>query len=100
MNERPSGAARFLLGHARTLIALERFEQAEAELLETHPMFEDSGVPIRIPENFRKHTRKLAEAFVDLYEAWHAAEPDAGYDAKAAEWRAKLPDTDPDSPTP
>ncbi len=26
----------------------------------------------------------------DLYEAWHAAEPDKGYDAKAAEWRAKL----------
>ena len=54
-------------------------------------MFEDSGVPIRIPEHFRKYTRQLAEAFVELYDARHAAEPDAGYDAKAAEWRAKLP---------
>ena len=90
VNERPQGAARFPLGHARTLIALERFEQAEAELLETQAMFEDSGVPIRIPENFRKHTRKLAEAFVDLYEAWHAAEPEAGHDAKVADWRKKL----------
>jgi hypothetical protein len=26
---------------------------------------------------------------VALYEAWHGAEPDKGYDAKAAEWRAK-----------
>ncbi len=24
--------------------------------------------------------------------AWHEAEPDKGYDAKAAEWREKLPD--------
>ena len=28
---------------------------------------------------------------VDLYDAWHAAEPDLGYEAKADEWRAKLP---------
>ncbi len=28
---------------------------------------------------------------VDLYEAWNTAEPGKGYDAKAAEWRAKLP---------
>ena len=33
-------------------------------------------------------------------DAWDAAEPDAGYDAKAVEWDAKLPDTDPDSPSP
>ncbi len=30
------------------------------------------------------------ERIVNLYEAWHAAEPDEGYDAKAAEWRAKV----------
>jgi len=28
---------------------------------------------------------------VDLYEAWHVAEPDQGYDAQADEWRARLP---------
>jgi len=28
---------------------------------------------------------------VDLYTAWDAAEPGKGYDAKAAEWRGKLP---------
>jgi len=26
-----------------------------------------------------------------LYTAWHEVEPDQGYDAKAAQWRAKLP---------
>jgi hypothetical protein len=26
---------------------------------------------------------------VNLYEAWDSAEPGQGYDAKAAEWRAK-----------
>jgi len=28
---------------------------------------------------------------VDLYETRHAAEPGKGYDAKADEWRARLP---------
>ena len=27
----------------------------------------------------------------DLYEAWHAAEPDKSYDVKGEQWRAKLP---------
>jgi hypothetical protein len=27
---------------------------------------------------------------VQLYTDWHAAEPDQGYDAKAAEWQTKL----------
>ena len=27
---------------------------------------------------------------VDLYEAWHTAEPDQACDAKAVVWRAKL----------
>jgi hypothetical protein len=29
-------------------------------------------------------------ALIDLYAAWHAAEPGKGYDAKAAEWRKTL----------
>ena len=28
---------------------------------------------------------------VDLYAAWNAAEPGQGYDAKAEQWRARLP---------
>jgi len=30
------------------------------------------------------------DALIELYDAWHAAEPNKGYDAKAAEWRGKL----------
>jgi hypothetical protein len=33
---------------------------------------------------------RCVEAVTELYEKWHAAEPDKGYDAKAAEWRANL----------
>jgi len=36
-------------------------------------------------------TAKATQALADLYDAWHAAEPEHDYDAKAAEWRAKLP---------
>ena len=28
---------------------------------------------------------------IKLYEGWHVAAPDKGYETKAAEWRAKLP---------
>ncbi len=34
------------------------------------------------------------ERLVSLYESWDAAEPGQGYNAKAAEWRAKLPPDD------
>ena len=32
----------------------------------------------------------LVRALVELYDAWHAAEPGQGFDAKAAEWRTRL----------
>jgi hypothetical protein len=38
--------------------------------------------------------RKAVEKIVKVYESWHAAKPDKGYAAKAAEWRAKLPEND------
>jgi hypothetical protein len=33
---------------------------------------------------------EAGERVLWLYDAWHAAEPDAGHDARAAEWRAEL----------
>ncbi len=36
-------------------------------------------------------TQASIERLVKFYESWNAAEPGQGYDAKAAEWRAKLP---------
>ena len=35
-------------------------------------------------------TRSCTQALVDLYAAWHIAEPGKGHDAKAAQWKAKL----------
>ena len=31
-----------------------------------------------------------ALVLAELYETWHAAEPDAGHDTKADDWRSKL----------
>jgi hypothetical protein len=89
MDERPQGAATLLLEHGRTLIALGRFAPAEIELREALDMSE-LPVVVNNPPRFRRFQRDLAEAFAELYEAWHAAEPDQGYDMEAAEWRARL----------
>ena len=42
----------------------------------------------------------MIQPLIDLYEARDAADPGTGYADKAAEWRVKLPDTDPDSSSP
>jgi len=60
---------------ARTLATRGEFAAAEALLLATCERSRETGV-----------ARDLAE----LYDAWHAAEPDGGYELKAAEWRAAL----------
>jgi non-specific serine/threonine protein kinase/serine/threonine-protein kinase len=36
------------------------------------------------------HRKETLTNLVELYEGWHVAEPGAGYDRKAAEWRSKL----------
>ena len=42
------------------------------------------------PEATDLRKREALERIVKLYEAWHAAEPDSGHDADAAEWRGQL----------
>lgn len=39
------------------------------------------------------HDRTIGaiQQLADLYDAWHAAEPDSGHDASATTWREKLP---------
>ena len=76
----------FLVSYGQTLMVLERYADAEAALLEAHEIL---SVALGA-----EHDRalKAAQAVVNFYTAWHAAEPDQGYDAKAAEWRAKLED--------
>ena len=48
-----------------------------------------------VPESPTRKQESI-EQLAQFYESWHAAEPGKGYDVKAAEWRAKLPHTDPD----
>ena len=63
---------------------IEKLREAEALLLEGYEGMQDH------PDAPDERKREALERIVNLYEAWHAAEPDAGYDAQAAEWRAKL----------
>jgi non-specific serine/threonine protein kinase/serine/threonine-protein kinase len=70
------------LGEARKGVG--DFAAAEATLLEACAL---------IREGFgdtHERTVKCSELLAGLYEAWHEADPGAGHDAQAAEWRAKL----------
>jgi hypothetical protein len=70
------------LGKAR--MNLHEFAAAESNLLEADSIFRITRGPAH------KDTLESSQAIIDLYTAWNAAEPDKGYDAKAAEWKTKL----------
>ncbi len=74
------------LGRARVGLGYdpERFKAAEANLLETHPIY--------IATRGEKHKATLGcvQGLVDLYSAWDEAEPGKGFEDKAAQWNAKL----------
>ncbi len=64
----------------------------QSKFTEAEPLLIESANALM--ENYKARYDRTNEAIqrvVDLYEAWHAAEPGKGYDAKADEWRAKLP---------
>jgi len=90
-----SRLAGFLTNFARARVGVghdaEGFKLAEANLLEAHPIY--LAAKDRGPTH--KDTIACVQALVDLYTAWHAAEPGKGFDAKAAEWKAKLPAPEP-----
>jgi hypothetical protein len=47
---------------------------------------------LREAENATTEDRnKVLTGLIELYDSWHAAEPDSSHDKIAAEWRAKLP---------
>ncbi|UCD74717.1 MAG: serine/threonine protein kinase [Phycisphaerales bacterium] len=83
----PSIAA-FLRSYGITLFKLQRFDEAESALLEAYEVIEDVAGP--------NHARTIgvAQAIVELYDAWHEAEPDHSHDAKAAAWRARIEESD------
>lgn len=70
-----------------------RHAEAEPLLLEGYERMKDH------PEASNVRKREALERIVKLYDAWNEAEPDAGYDAKAAAWLAKLPPEKTPQPT-
>ena len=74
----------FMTAYAVTLAALERFTEAESHLMEAHTILSESGIGA---EPYRERPIK---AFIDLYRTWHERDPEAGHDAKAAEWQTRL----------
>ena len=60
------------------------FSAGETTLLEAYELLADGWGPEH------ERTIQCVQRLVRLYEARHATEPDAGYNAKAAQWRAKL----------
>lgn len=87
--ERQLGAADWQTGNARrvlgrTIAGLRRFPEAQEQLLQAEETLRHAqGAP---PSAYGS----VLEALVELYEAWHAEDPQAGNDARAGEWRAKL----------
>lgn len=73
----------YLYQHARTLATMERHQAAEAEYLQAYAVLVES-----VGASHVRATR-CASALVELYDAWHAVEPQGGYDVKAIEWRAR-----------
>ncbi len=71
---------------ARLLIARKDFAGAEAVLLEAH-----RGATAGKKTSGTHAANSSIEQIIALYESWHAAEPGRDYDAKAATWRALLP---------
>ena len=68
----------FLGKHGRALAALERFSEAESQMLEAHDIL------VAALSSDHQQTTRVVGYLADLYDAW--GKPD-----KAAEWRAKLP---------
>lgn len=75
----------FILGwYGSCLRDLGRFAEAEAMQLEA------LGIAERALGESHGVTYQMRLGLALLYDAWAQSEPDAGYDAKAAEWRARL----------
>ncbi len=76
--------AGMLVTLSKVRMAQGEYAAAEANLLEAHGLFAQTPGPF--PGRQLDCVRKL----VDLYAAWHEADPGAGHDAAGAEWREQL----------
>ena len=76
--------ATFLGQRARTLAAMKRFPEAESDaLLGRQSLDAAFGAA-------HEKTRSAIQILVDVYRAWDTAEPGAGHDVQATDWKAKL----------
>jgi hypothetical protein len=73
---------------ARVLQALERYAEAAEVANEGYAI-----LTVALGEE-HKQTQRVIGYLAEIYDAWHEAEPEEGYDAKAAEWWAKVVGTD------
>jgi tetratricopeptide (TPR) repeat protein/predicted Ser/Thr protein kinase len=72
-----------------TLARLGRFAEAEPLLLSAQEFYVPMHASPR-PHVGPRSVRQVLQGLAELYDAWHAAEPDLGHDQQAAAWRAKL----------
>jgi len=101
----PEHASHWLLHNARSLLGgallaqarhIERDDDLAALLEEAEPLVVGSAEwllahPGRVPENGQIRIGEAVQRVVDLYTFAHEREPEAGYEVRAAEWKAKLP---------
>jgi serine/threonine protein kinase/tetratricopeptide (TPR) repeat protein len=78
-------------GLGRSLAALERRADAEAELLEAERIL--AAEPVMA----RGYRQKCIAALAALYTSWDEAAPGKGYDDKARQWKARLDGVQPDA---
>ena len=84
----------------RTLTILGASLAGQGNFAEAEPLLLEAYQRLQPPPERPIPKRDALERIVTLYEDWNAAEPGTGYVEKAAEWRATLPDSDPDFPSP
>jgi len=85
----PMGSSRVADCHwglGQVLSGSGQFPEAEQHLLTAQEII--ANLP---PVQSELRAGRVLEALVYLYTAWDESEPGSGYDAKAVEWRAKLP---------
>jgi len=80
------GADHWFIGNfngkrGRALQGLGRFAEAESAMLEAH------GLLVAERGESNGQTTRVAKSLADLYDEWHEAEPGAGHDAQADQWR-------------
>jgi serine/threonine protein kinase len=71
-----------------SLLGAKKYADSEPMLLAGYEGM--TQVASTIPKNSKFRVTETLDQLVQLYTAWHAAEPGKGYDVKAAEWKAKL----------